>query len=93
MKFKNPFKLLQKKDEYREKDQRIVSRWLSECEDEKFTADELLNLAIKFLVMILVTIYQPTSWSRKAVLNMIDQRLKEAFKVKATLDKQGKNVL
>lgn len=87
--FKNPFK----KDDYKEKDQRIVSRWLRECEEEKFTADELLNLAIKFLVMILVTIYQPTSWSRKAILNMIDQRLKEAFKIKATLDNKGKNVL
>lgn len=93
MKLTNPFKFLQKKDDYKEKDQRIISRWLSECEEEKFTAEELLNLGIKFLVMILVSIYQPTSWSRKAVLNIIDQRLKEAFKIKATLDKQGKNVL
>lgn len=53
----------------------------------------MLNLAIRLLTMVLVTLYKPTSWSRKAVVQMIDSRLKDAFKVMANFDKQGDNVL
>lgn len=89
MKFKNPFKLLQPKSDYREKDQRIVTRWLQECEDEKLDADELLNLSIRFMTMVIVTCYEPTTWSRKSILKKLDTQLKQAMDVYAKALKQA----
>lgn len=91
MKLNNPFTKYLKKEEYKEKDQMIVSRWLRECEDQKFTSEEMLNLSIRFLVMVLSTLYSPTSWNRKLILKQIDDRLREAFAVRSKMIQKGEN--
>ncbi len=79
MKIKNPFKLVAKKEDYREKDQRIVSRWLKELEEEGMTADECMDMCLRFVVCVTSTFYGPTTYNRKMVIKMFDERMKETF--------------
>ena len=90
MKLGNIFKLVREKEKYTEKDQRIVSRWLKELEDEKLDADEMMNLCIRFLVCATGTLYGHTSYARKTIIKRFDQRLKETFAIVQAEVKKGK---
>ena len=84
------FSSFKDKNDYREKDQRIVSRWLKELEEEKLDADEVMNLCLRFVVSCSVSIYGATTQTRKSVIARLDFRMKEAIKAIQLEVKNGK---
>lgn len=78
------------KKDYREKDQRIVSRWLKELGDEDMNEDEVMDLCLRFVVSATTSIYGPTSHNRKMIVKRFDDLMKETFTVVAKEIKKGK---
>jgi hypothetical protein len=59
----------------------LASHFLQKCEMHKLNNEQMLNLAIRFLVCVITAVYDTSSFNRKRVINLIDLRLKDIFRI------------